>query len=106
MMSNSILVFLATWAKPSREIEPIVKEVSSEFPTIPVEYLYNGEDGVAELVTKYDARFIPTLQGITEDGSPTSSIVGIKNKAQLTEFFQSQLDWESTGKANSESQIS
>lgn len=86
-MNNRIIVFTAAWCGPCKMLKPMIEQVSTEFPDIPVEYIDIDTEHGESLINQYNVRGVPTLLAI-EDGKPISSHTGTSTKDNLVKFFQ------------------
>ena len=73
--------FWADWCAPCKIIDPIVKELSSEFDG-QVKFAKLDVDSNPRSATTYGVRGIPTLL-IFRDGQPVDQVVGAVPKAVL-----------------------
>lgn len=74
--------FWAPWCGPCRMMEPVLKEMASEYDAITVGKL-NVDDN-PQVATRFDILSIPTLL-MFKDGQVVKKIVGARSKKQLVD---------------------
>ena len=83
--NDPVLVeFSSTWCPPCRVLEQALRELGSEFPSLPVEHV--DVDQATELAARYGVRSVPTLLAFHR-GQVTAAQVGFPGKHRLRAFL-------------------
>lgn len=84
----SLIDFKTIWCGPCKTMEPIIEEISNEFPNIKVGKMDVDEN--SEIPAKLGIRSIPTII-LYKNGEIVERKTGIISKAQLEYMISNQL---------------
>ena len=77
--------FTATWCQPCKQLSPIMRELSSQNPT--VGYQIIDIDNNSDVAQKYGVRAVPTIV-FERNGQVVQAVVGIQSKS----YYQSLIN--------------
>ena len=83
----TVVDFWAEWCGPCKALSPLLEQAASEVEGVTVVKM-NVDDNTDTPVT-YGIRGIPTLIAF-KGGEPVASLVGLREKAELVSWLQSQ----------------
>lgn len=81
-----VVDFWAEWCGPCKVLGPLLEQAAGEVPGVSVVKM-NVDENV-ETPVQYGIRGIPTLIAF-KNGEPVSSLVGMREKAELVEWLKS-----------------
>jgi thioredoxin 1 len=82
-----VVDFWAEWCGPCKALSPILEQAAAEVDGVTVVKMNVDEN--LETPVQFGIRGIPTLIAF-KDGQPVSSLVGLRDKAELVEWLKSQ----------------
>ncbi len=82
-----VVDFWAEWCGPCKTLSPILEQAATEVEGVTVMKMNVDEN--TETPVQYGIRGIPTLIAF-KGGQPVSSLVGLRDKAELVTWMESQ----------------
>lgn len=78
--------FTATWCQPCKQLSPIMRELSSQNPT--VGYQIIDIDNNSDVAQKYGVRAVPTIV-FERNGQVVQAVVGLQSKSYYQNLINS-----------------
>jgi thioredoxin 1 len=82
---TTIKHFTATWCQPCKQLSPIMRELSSQNPT--VGYQIIDIDDNIDIAQEYGVRAVPTIV-FEKNGSVVETVIGVQQKS----YYQSLIN--------------
>lgn len=78
--------FTATWCQPCKQLSPIMRELSSQNPTIGYQII--DIDNNSDVAQKYGVRAVPTIV-FERNGQVVQAVVGVQPKSYYQNLINS-----------------
>ena len=78
--------FTATWCQPCKQLSPIMRELSSQNPTIGYQII--DIDNNSDVAQKYGVRAVPTIV-FERNGQVVQAVVGLQSKSYYQNLINS-----------------
>lgn len=91
--NNLVLAdFWASWCSPCKKMKPIIEEIRQEFEDS-LHFVAIDVEQYMDIAKHFNVMSIPTLI-MFEKGVPKERLLGIKSKAEITDFIKKYTDKE------------